>query len=938
MAATAGTYRRQQRRSAAGAALKALVLYAILASVVYGPVVLGGATLVAPLYQPPALSLHAAGEEERRPAPTFNVDTATPTWYESPVNSLAGRIYRSADLPLWNPHQGGGTPLAAQYSTRVFFPYQVVEDLSPPTLWDRFIVGRMVLAGFFTFLFLSRLGLCAASAFTGGVAYMFSGVFVWFPALEQFTNAAMVLPLVMLFVESLAAGTYRRAGIPAAALAFALMHLAGQPEVTLYATLLAFLYFLARAFSLHGAGGWRRCVHFAAAYALGLAAAAVLLVPFFELVVWSRHIHPAGGLMGLQALVNRMSLMAVFVPGATELPVRVPASLPCGFVESGGGLYRYLPVNGVWDLLGGFVGAAAPMLALTGVAAAVMDRRAPHRGLTAFFFLFTISIMLKNLGVEPWRSLGALPLFDQAWSLRWAGPAWVFSAACSAALGLEAAAAARRRRGGLRYGPAVAALVVATLLYALWPLRTAAALAAVGGDIFDAAAARYVVPAVVGSTVVAAAAIFAIYACVSRYVTRGRGLWAAPAVLAAEAWWSVPRGYDADWLALKGLLALAAALVVVMVARERYGAAAAATLAFLAAFLAFDAASPGGMPQRRDPFAAPPYVGFLREEAGVSRVVGAYGVLMPNTASALGLYDLHYANALVPRSTHDLRERFLRVPLENEEPVTSLWFVGMPGRCVGSSSGGGFTYRGVQRPVELDWLHGLDVYSFFGVRYFAVPAGLDLNARLASLPGGGPVRRFPLVHDGRVRVYENPAALERAFVVYAYEVVSGGGREARERAFSGGFDPGRGAVLEKAPPLESRVVFPAFIEAPAARITSYEPRRVVVEVTTPLEGLLVLTDTWYPGWRARVNGVETEIFRVDGAVRGVVVPAGRSTVEFHYLPATFIVGLAVSALSLAAMVIVAVKGGGRLPEEGARTGPPPGAPSNGQAARPYCLT
>jgi len=55
-------------------------------------------------------------------------------------------------------------------------------------------------------------------------------------------------------------------------------------------------------------------------------------------------------------------------------------------------------------------------------------------------------------------------------------------------------------------------------------------------------------------------------------------------------------------------------------------------------------------------------------------------------------------------------------------------------------------------------------------------------------------------------------------------------------------------------------------------------------------GLLVLSEIFYPGWRAAVNGKPTQIYEVDGALRGVVVPRGESRIVLRYSPWSFWLG------------------------------------------------
>lgn len=67
-----------------------------------------------------------------------------------------------------------------------------------------------------------------------------------------------------------------------------------------------------------------------------------------------------------------------------------------------------------------------------------------------------------------------------------------------------------------------------------------------------------------------------------------------------------------------------------------------------------------------------------------------------------------------------------------------------------------------------------------------------------------------------------------------------------------------------------------------AEITMDRPELVRVSTSAGMESFLVLADTWYPMWRARVDGEDAEVRRANGWMRAVAVPAGEHTVEFIY--------------------------------------------------------
>ena len=90
------------------------------------------------------------------------------------------------------------------------------------------------------------------------------------------------------------------------------------------------------------------------------------------------------------------------------------------------------------------------------------------------------------------------------------------------------------------------------------------------------------------------------------------------------------------------------------------------------------------------------------------------------------------------------------------------------------------------------------------------------------------------------------------------------------------------------------------------RVRSYERGRVGVDVKTAESAILVVGDAIYPGWRARIDGVETPLIRANMLFKAVLVPAGAHEVVFSYEPGAFSLGAAVSIASLAALLAAAI--------------------------------
>jgi hypothetical protein len=161
--------------------------------------------------------------------------------------------------------------------------------------------------------------------------------------------------------------------------------------------------------------------------------------------------------------------------------------------------------------------------------------------------------------------------------------------------------------------------------------------------------------------------------------------------------------------------------------------------------------------------------------------------------------------------------------------------------------------------------------------------------------------------DPDFALYQNPTALPRAYVVYdlrpAPEPL-----ELMEIMSDRSFDPLVRSYVEGA--RGERVVR---MRGRPASIVVDEDTRVELDAELDQDGMLVLSDSFYPGWRATVDGEEQEIHAVNHLFRGVMLPAGRHHVVFEYRPWTLRVGGGIS--SLAVLALLALGLGGRRADE-----------------------
>jgi uncharacterized membrane protein YfhO len=171
---------------------------------------------------------------------------------------------------------------------------------------------------------------------------------------------------------------------------------------------------------------------------------------------------------------------------------------------------------------------------------------------------------------------------------------------------------------------------------------------------------------------------------------------------------------------------------------------------------------------------------------------------------------------------------------------------------------------------------------------------------------------FKTVQGGPVKIYENTEVLPRAFLVSSASVYADD-NDVMAAMQDPGFDPKRSVLL-------TRQEYHKIGEGAAGeraqngdhaaevKILKYSPNRVEIETIGNDKGFLVLSDNYYPGWQALVNGKRTDVLRVYYNLRGVFLSPGNSTVTFTYNPLSFKIGAAVSACAFLGVLIFVLPG------------------------------
>jgi hypothetical protein len=215
-------------------------------------------------------------------------------------------------------------------------------------------------------------------------------------------------------------------------------------------------------------------------------------------------------------------------------------------------------------------------------------------------------------------------------------------------------------------------------------------------------------------------------------------------------------------------------------------------------------------------------------------------------------------------------------------------------------------YVGAGEVVYADW------HNFLGENpNFRHAASIRWIVSMVRLEGAPQFAGARLIHGGpSALVYEDPDALPRAYLVGSARLADPGG--ALAILGDPAFDPRQEVVLYDPPAVQ-----PAGGEVTGeARITEYATGEVRVAVTADRPSLLVLTDNYYPGWQARLNGEPAPVLRANHAMRAVALPAGSHEIVFRFRPRDFYIGFGIYVAGLLILGVYGAWLGVRRPRAG----------------------
>ena len=172
--------------------------------------------------------------------------------------------------------------------------------------------------------------------------------------------------------------------------------------------------------------------------------------------------------------------------------------------------------------------------------------------------------------------------------------------------------------------------------------------------------------------------------------------------------------------------------------------------------------------------------------------------------------------------------------------------------------------------------------------------------------------KLELVRDGKVRIYENKNFLPRVFIAQRAKIVEGTPK---------GYSPGDGiapilkmlrkkdfifeetVILEEEPDITLDTT-KSISANNSVKIEKYLNDEVIIRTDIESDGFLVMSDVYYPGWKAYVDGKEQRIYRANYILRAIPLRKGKHIVRFVYEPLSFKVGLWITSLTALLILIM----------------------------------
>jgi hypothetical protein len=934
----------------------AFLFFLVLLAIFFFPIVFQGKAFSNAIFNGGVTQAGPYGYAGDTPPFLNNRDSGASSWQEEPLSEYIGKIVKEdKKIPLWNPNMGFGYPLFSGIQMGILSPLNyIVFFFSSALAWDVLILFRILLAGFFTYLFARKIKLAKAPSLLAGVVFMFCGYILNYLNMAHMSTEALV-PLILYAYELFLDKPNLKIFLFCIA-ANALMILPGMPEASFLALMLGGLWFSFSLFFLHAKEPKERKIillgGIIVAGILALMLTAIQLLPFAELLNISFNTHSSSN-AGL-SYIHFSSILSLIFP------------------------YLFYPVNGFVNSVS-YVGVAPIVLAFLSVLG-IKYFNSRNRKIVIFFGLFVIISLAKIYGLFLINWIGGLPILKTIIFPKYLVPEISFGVAILAALGFSLLLKKNIRYLNLQLS--LLLLVILGLIgYTFRQLNPSFAERLAENDFIAKRVFSYFWPL--------------LHLKVPPQLLNEIN--ASPTIL----YWLV--------VLASGIVIYLLFWVILANANNLKKSAGWLILVFVTSEL-FVYTLPLIRMSRYDTFKKPPFVDKLQQDKSeIYRTYGqaylnAWSSLHPNTSSVYDVQDVRFllalgveryfkfmenvlgvphseimeiritGNSILPienrafglmnvkyfllpkgSSSHlpqaimekgvivsangqfiglantVLNNKFLsglmlhapsaiKFPFPLDEKTNTLSFdYGIAGPAIDCTDGVRFMVKyqcnGVEKEIFNDLVDPANnpKYRNWQTVNLNIPNCVGQPAQVTFISdsyqngdcdqffvGNFSDNRDDLYYNGELEILKNKNYLPRTFIVHRAEYLK---EEARifSKLKDPNFDLRNTIVVEKELSADKLSGYNSpQIDNSEAKIINYQDDKVNIMAKMENPGFLVLLDQYYPGWKAYVDGKETEIYPTDYTFRSVYLDKGNHKVEFIYDPLSYKVG---KYISLAAIIL-----------------------------------
>lgn len=895
-------------------------------------------------------------------------DAAAPAYCGEPWLALLKDEYLNhKTLPVWNPYQAFGTPLAANMQSQAYSPVTVAFALiHSPRTYNWYILLRLWVAGFFAYL-LMRNFVSFVPALASGVSAMFAGYYVLFITMPHLSVEVMTPAALWAAERILRRPGYRSALYFAIVVFFVLI--GGMPESSLLALTLTYAYLIFRVATEHGLR--ERVVAVAksllGATIGGIGFSAVLLVPFRQFLRYSFNTHQfvhRGTVVGLMHDPFDHSIFTYLLP----FLYGTGSGSPC---------YNY-------------AGPVAFFLILVGLLGLKWKGSEKNRTLsllTCFFVGVIVCVIGKRYGAPYIQWIGSLPLFNLVIYAKYEEAVLSVAVAILCGIGLERLVMRQLSTAKQMAALAISLLTIPLALVTSW---------------------NAIVKEVTANDQFSGLIIWSLAVAISSGVVLALVL----AVLnGKEAFQGVRER--------KAAFAIGSGVIAVLLCESIFSY-------IVPTYYVWN-----GLPTvANNPYVGAPFIDKLKQTAGRNRVFAKNAILYPNWASAFELFDIRDLDAmyywryisfvknffrLEPRQMPDgwgelqdrftgqgiyslndyLQRRLLQLSsvkyvvaaADSELPVKGLVqeiggdkLMSIPlkiGDSTRPAMGGQAPYTVSYRfhvddaKRTLHFSYGINPGAFGGAcgdgaefvveakgnsgaartlfssfidpkHVMALRRWIDGSVDLTSYLGkdvellieanGGPKgdvcgdwaywsdfefgdqqgeAKYKRIYNNEVSIFEVKDVLPRAAVYFQAET-AGSDKDVLDRLVDPNLDVFKTVMMNRTGLSGDDAKWIEGLKNSSdqaveeAEIVSYSPREVVIRASLKKRGILVLNDSNFPGWKVTVDGAPRKVLDANFLFRGVLLEPGEHVVKFRYQPWSVTLGASISGASFACFAGVGI--------------------------------